>query len=76
MVKVEGDRLAVAVSSQTNLILELTEPITAVRPLGRRAQARTICLFADDPRTAANALQPAKPPRPQIPNIAARDDVR
>ena len=57
-VKVQNDRLAVAVASQTNLILELTEPITAVRPLGRRAEARTIRFFADDPRTAIHVLQP------------------
>jgi len=60
MVKVADDRLSVAVSSQTNLIIELTEPITAVRPLGRRVEARTIRLFADDPRAAINALQPRR----------------
>ena len=55
-IKVEDDRLAVAVSSSTNLILELTEPITAVRPLGRHAEA------ADDPplrRRAASGLHRA-----------------
>ncbi|MGI5490253.1 hypothetical protein [Microtetraspora malaysiensis] len=57
-VKVDGDRLAVAVASQTNLILELTEPVTAVRPLGSRAEARTIRLFADDPTAALAALRP------------------
>ena len=36
MVKIEDDRLAVVVASQTNLVVELTEPIIAVRPLGRR----------------------------------------
>ncbi|NUR87974.1 MAG: hypothetical protein HOY71_28140, partial [Nonomuraea sp.] len=55
-VKVDGDRLAVAVSSQTNLVLELTEPITAIRPLGRHAEVRTIRLFADDPAAALAAL--------------------
>jgi hypothetical protein len=59
-VKVQNDRLAVAVASQTNLILELTEPITAVRPLGRRAEARTIRFFADDPRAAIRVLQPRR----------------
>ncbi|MFF0775592.1 hypothetical protein ACFYUK_42365 [Nonomuraea wenchangensis] len=57
-VKVDGDRLAVAVASQTNLVLELTEPVTAVRPLGRRAEVRTIRLFADDPTAALAALRP------------------
>ncbi|MEV0589853.1 hypothetical protein [Nonomuraea cavernae] len=37
-VKVEDDRLAVAVASQTNLILELTEPITAVHALRSRPE--------------------------------------
>uniref|UniRef100_UPI003F491481 hypothetical protein n=1 Tax=Nonomuraea bangladeshensis TaxID=404385 RepID=UPI003F491481 len=56
-VKVDGDRLAVAVASQTNLVLELTEPVTAVRPLGRRAEVRTIRLFADDPAAALAVLR-------------------
>ena len=59
-VKVEDDRLAVAVASQTNLILELTEPIIAVRPLGRRAEVRMIRFFADDPKAALQALQPRR----------------
>ncbi|HEX2314492.1 MAG TPA: hypothetical protein VHJ17_12185 [Thermomonospora sp.] len=58
LVTVDDDRLAVAVASQTNLIVELSEPVTAIRPLGRRAQARTIRFFADDPRTALQALRP------------------
>jgi hypothetical protein len=62
MVKVDDDRLAVVVASQTNLIIELTEPITAVRPLGRRTRARTIRFFADDPKTALSALQPRREP--------------
>ncbi|MEV5559848.1 hypothetical protein AB0L44_39915 [Nonomuraea wenchangensis] len=60
-VKVDGDRLAVAVASQTNLILELTEPVTAVRPLGSRAEVRTIRLFADDPTAALAVLRPRRP---------------
>ncbi|MEU8107750.1 hypothetical protein AB0C18_28945 [Nonomuraea muscovyensis] len=65
MVKVEGDRLAVAVASQTNLILELTEPITAIRPLGRRAEVRMIRFFADDPRAAIHVLQPRREHAPE-----------
>jgi hypothetical protein len=64
-VKVQDDRLAVAVASQTNLILELTEPITAVRPLGRRAEARMIRFFADDPRAAIHVLQPRREHAPE-----------
>jgi hypothetical protein len=64
-VTVQDDRLAVAVASQTNLILELTEPITAVRPLGRRAEARMIRLFADDPSAAIHVLQPRREHAPE-----------
>jgi hypothetical protein len=60
MVKVEDDRLAVAVSAQTNLILELTDSISAVRPLGRRAEVRTIRFYADDPKAAVTALEPRR----------------
>ncbi|TDD90787.1 hypothetical protein [Actinomadura rubrisoli] len=63
--QVDDDRLAVAVSSQTNLIIRLSQPITAVRPLGRRAQARTIRFFADDPKAAVHALQLRLEPAPQ-----------
>lgn len=61
MVTVDGERLAVVVSSQTNVIVELTEPVTAVRPLGRRERARTIRFFADDPKLARAALHPRTP---------------
>ncbi|WP_199485137.1 hypothetical protein [Actinomadura craniellae] len=64
MVKVEDDRLTVAVASQTNLTLELTEPITAVRPLGRRAEVRTIRFFADDPKAVFHALRSHQEPAP------------
>ena len=58
MVTVANGRLGVAVSSQTNVIVELTEPITVIRPLGRRAEATTIRFFADTPGAALNALRP------------------
>ncbi|MEV1242100.1 hypothetical protein ACIBO2_51195 [Nonomuraea sp. NPDC050022] len=64
-IKVEGDRLVVAVASQTNLILELTEPIIAVRPLGRRAEARVIRFFADDPGAAIHALRSRREHAPE-----------
>jgi hypothetical protein len=63
-VQVAGDRLAVAVSCRTNLTLELTEPVTAVRPLGRRCEVRTIRFFADDPDTVLAALRPTDGTRP------------
>lgn len=62
MVTVADDQLAVAVSSQTNLVLELTEPVTVVRPLGRQALVRTVRFFADDPVAAHDALRPAAEP--------------
>jgi hypothetical protein len=55
---VEADRLAVPMSSQTNVVVEVTEPLTVVRPLGSRAQATTVCFFADEPGAALAALRP------------------
>lgn len=49
MVRIEDGRLSVAVASQTNVVVELDEPVTVVRPLGKRAEARTLRFFADDP---------------------------
>ena len=65
-VKVEDECLAVAVAAQTNVVIELTEPVTVVRPLGRRATARTIHFFADDPRAAVRTLRPAGRPLTEI----------
>lgn len=62
MVKTYDERLAVAVTAQTNVVVELTEPITVVRPLGRRAEARTIRFFTDAPNTALEALRPLRQP--------------
>ncbi|MEV4416450.1 hypothetical protein [Catellatospora sp. NPDC049609] len=56
MLKVDGDVLALSVNSQTNLIVELAEPVVAVRPLGRREQVRVVRFFADDPSGAFAAL--------------------
>ncbi|RKS78864.1 hypothetical protein BZB76_0298 [Actinomadura pelletieri DSM 43383] len=48
-ITVVDDRLSLAVASQTNVVVELAEPIVAVRPLGERALVRTIRFYADDP---------------------------
>jgi hypothetical protein len=72
MVTVAGDQLAVAVSSQTNLVLDLTEPVTVVRPLGRQALVRTVRFFADDPVAAYAALRPAAEPTQDRSPRAAR----
>ncbi|GAA1795842.1 hypothetical protein [Actinomadura chokoriensis] len=50
MVRIVDGRLSVAVASQTNVVVELHEPVTVVRPLGKRAEARTLHFFADDPK--------------------------
>ncbi|MFC4118397.1 hypothetical protein [Nonomuraea zeae] len=57
MVSVEDGRLSVAVASRTNVTVELTEPITFVRPLGGRAEASTVRFFADQPETVVAALR-------------------
>jgi len=56
---VDDGRLAVPASSQTNVVVELTEPVTFVRPLGSRAQATTVRFFADSPNDMLEALRPA-----------------
>ncbi|MFG1708280.1 hypothetical protein ACFLIM_34255 [Nonomuraea sp. M3C6] len=64
MVSIKDGRLSVAVSSQTNVTIELTEPITFVRPLGARAEATTIRFFADKPDVVTTALRAGLPVRP------------
>ncbi|MFF3437983.1 hypothetical protein [Streptosporangium sp. NPDC002721] len=59
MITVTGSRLGVVVSSQTNVVVELTEPVTVVRPLGVRAEATTIRFFTDTPDALLNALRPS-----------------
>ncbi|QFG23847.1 hypothetical protein [Actinomadura sp. WMMB 499] len=53
-VRVDGERLAVAVGAQTNVLVELTEPVVAVRPLGKRARVRSVRFYADDPSLVAS----------------------
>lgn len=57
MVSVADGRLVVAVSSQTNVVVELAEPVTVTRPLGGRAEVRAIRLFAADPAAVVRALR-------------------
>ncbi|MEV0228097.1 hypothetical protein [Nonomuraea sp. NPDC050786] len=58
MVAVKDGRLSVAVASQTNMTIELTEPIAFVRPLGGRGEATSIRFFADQPEIVLAALRP------------------
>jgi hypothetical protein len=56
MVRVRDGRLSVAVAAQTNVVVELREPIQVVRPLGGRAEVRTIRFFADEPEAVGGAV--------------------
>ncbi|MBT2212058.1 hypothetical protein [Actinomadura sp. NEAU-AAG7] len=47
---------ALATGSQTNIVIQLSEPISVTRPLGGRDRARTIRFFADEPDEALHAL--------------------
>lgn len=61
---VDGDVLVVSAIAQTNLVVELAEPVRVVRPLGRIAHVRTIRFFADDPTAALAALDATRQPGP------------
>ncbi|MGP4111544.1 hypothetical protein ACTWP5_11575 [Streptomyces sp. 4N509B] len=52
----DGGTLDLPVGGLTNLTIELTEPVTFRRPLGRPARARVLRCYADDPRAAHAAL--------------------
>ncbi|WP_119730993.1 hypothetical protein [Thermomonospora amylolytica] len=69
LITVDGDVLALAVASQTTVVVELAEPITAVRPLGARVRVRTVRFYADDPGAVLAALRPA--PEPGLEDTAA-----
>ncbi|MET7423420.1 hypothetical protein [Dactylosporangium sp. NPDC005555] len=56
-VRVDGDTVTIAVSSQANLRLELTSPVTAVRPLGATCEVGTVRCFADDPERFLDAFE-------------------
>ncbi|MFC7308476.1 hypothetical protein ACFQVC_30195 [Streptomyces monticola] len=64
----EDGSLDLLVGSQTSVSVELTAPVSFVRPLGRRESASTAVRFhADDPRTLVAALMrgrtaPSPPP--------------
>ncbi|GAA3196091.1 hypothetical protein [Nonomuraea roseoviolacea] len=62
VVAVEDGRLRVAVGSQTNVAVELSAPVTVVRPLGGRAEVTSVRFFAADPAAVVRALRPAPVP--------------
>ncbi|WP_034519800.1 hypothetical protein [Actinomadura rifamycini] len=59
LVRVSEGRLAVAVASQTNVLVELAEPIVAVRPLGKRVEVRSVRFYADDPDLVGTRAVPS-----------------
>jgi hypothetical protein len=60
LISVADDRLTVAVSSQVNVVVTLSEPITIVRPMGRTAEVGVVRFFADAPAVVQSALRPGK----------------
>ncbi|MEV6951220.1 hypothetical protein [Streptomyces sp. NPDC051183] len=58
----EDGVLDLIVGSQTTVTLELSRPLGFTRPLGARAEARTIRFHADDPRALVAALRQPAPP--------------
>lgn len=61
LLSVEDGRCAVPVASQTNVTVELTGPVTVVRPFGRRTRATAVRFFADAPAAAVEALRTPAP---------------
>ncbi|MGC5015018.1 hypothetical protein ACLQ2R_30005 [Streptosporangium sp. DT93] len=57
MVTVKDGRLSLGVGSRTNVVVELSEPVAVVRPLGGHAEATVIHLFADTPAALVDALR-------------------
>jgi hypothetical protein len=62
----EDGSVDLPVGGQTNLTIELTEPVPFVRPLGRPARARVLRVYADEPGPALAALKAAAAP-PAVP---------
>lgn len=56
LIKLGDDRLDIILSSQTNVIIELSEPVEVTRPLGRTGWAKTIRLKVDDPAAFAHEV--------------------
>ncbi|MBB5936546.1 hypothetical protein [Streptomyces zagrosensis] len=57
LVEIGDDQTAdLVVGGQTTLTVELTEPVSFLRPLGSPTSARTLRFYADDPRSALVAL--------------------
>ncbi len=54
----DADGAAVlSISNETTVVVELTEPVTYVRVMGKPVQARTFRFYAEDPSAAVAALR-------------------
>jgi hypothetical protein len=58
---IEDDELVIALSFETNVVVELCEPVTAIRPLGKTGTVRMLRFYADDPRAAVAAIKRFSP---------------
>lgn len=47
-----------AVADRTTVLVDLTEPVRCVRPLGKTAEARAVRFYAEDPVVVVTALKP------------------
>ncbi|TVL89980.1 hypothetical protein [Streptomyces sp. SAJ15] len=56
-VRAEDGVLDLSVASRTTVTVELSAPVTAVRPLGARIAVRTLRFHAEDPRAAVAAVR-------------------
>ncbi|PSK93005.1 hypothetical protein CLV30_13132 [Haloactinopolyspora alba] len=52
----DDDTVGLAVAGETNVTVELAEPVRFSRPMGKPARARTVRFYADDPRAVVAAL--------------------
>ncbi|MFF9864159.1 hypothetical protein ACF1G0_01830 [Streptomyces sp. NPDC013953] len=60
--------LDLAVASQTSVTIELAEPVTAVRLLGKRYPVRTVRCHADDARALVEAVRRARTEPSPVPD--------
>ncbi|MGW0564390.1 hypothetical protein ACWDZ4_28245 [Streptomyces sp. NPDC003016] len=60
----EDGVLGLRVGGQTTVTLELSVPVAYLRPLGERAETRTVRLHADDPRAFVDAVTRASDSSP------------
>ncbi|OEJ27119.1 hypothetical protein AR457_24315 [Streptomyces agglomeratus] len=63
----EDGVLGLGVGGQTTVLVELTEPVSYLRPLGARAEARAVRFHADDPRALVAAVTRGRTPPSPIP---------